>query len=76
MSSYRTRTTAANVVALPGRQAATEPSPTMATATYAADMLKGLRQLTRVGRKDLAFLDYLIAMAEEEAACLATNVYH
>jgi hypothetical protein len=75
MSSYRTRTTA-TVVDLPKVEGAVETNRTRATASYAADMLKGLRQLTRVGQKDLAFLDYLLAMAEEEAACLAANVYH
>jgi hypothetical protein len=33
--------------------------------------------LTRqAGQKDLAFLDYLLAMAEEESGCLAAHVYH
>jgi hypothetical protein len=36
-----------------------------------------VRQLTRqAGQKDLAFLEYLLAMAEEESGCLAANVYH
>ena len=36
-----------------------------------------VEQLTRQAeQKDLAFLDYLLAMAEEESGCLAANVYH
>jgi hypothetical protein len=76
MSSYRTRK-AAIKVDLPTVEAATEPGKTVELAIYVGELLKGVRQLTRqAGRKDLAFLDYLLAMAEEESGCLAAHVYH
>jgi len=74
MSSYRTRTTAIKV---DPPTVATGGNPTVELATYVGELLKGVRQLTRqTGQKDLAFLDYLLAMAEEESGCLAANVYH
>lgn len=46
-------------------------------ASYVADMVKGLRELTgEAGARELAFLDYLLAMAEDEATKLGSNVYH
>ena len=76
MSSYRTRTTAIKVDP-PTVATATEGNPPVELATSVGELLKGVRQLTRqTGQKDLAFLDYLLAMAEEESGCLAANVYH
>lgn len=55
----------------------TTPPGTPEIAGYVTDSLKGIRRLTkRTGRKDLAFLDYLLALAEQEADSLASNVYH
>jgi hypothetical protein len=55
----------------------TSPPGTVEIAGYVADSLKGIRRLTkRTGRKDVAFLDYLLALAEQEADSLASNVYH
>jgi hypothetical protein len=47
-------------------------------ASYVADMVKGLREVTggAGARRDLGFLDYLLAMAEDEATKLCSNVYH
>jgi hypothetical protein len=75
MSSYRTRKTATKVDP-PAAETATGTNKTVELATYVGELLKGMRQLTRQGQKDLAFLDYLLAMAEEESGCLAANVYH
>ena len=76
MSSYRTRKTAIKVDP-PSVESATGANRTIELATYVGELLKGVRQLTRqTGQKDLAFLDYLLAMAEEESGCLAANVYH
>jgi hypothetical protein len=53
------------------------PPGTAEIAGFVADSLKGIRRLTkRTGRKDLAFLDYLLALAEQEADSMASNVYH
>jgi hypothetical protein len=53
------------------------PLPTPATASYIAEIANGLRQLTKEsGRRDLKFLDYLLAMVEEEAAMLASRSLH
>jgi hypothetical protein len=53
------------------------PPGTPEIAGYVTDSLKGIRRLTkRTGRKDIAFLDYLLALAEQEADSLASNVYH
>lgn len=50
---------------------------TIEVATYIADMLKGMRHLAkRAGSTDLNFLNYLLAMAEDEASKLAANAYH
>jgi hypothetical protein len=76
MSSYRTRKTATKVDP-PAVEAASGINKTIELATYVGELLKGVRQLTRqAGQKDLAFLEYLLAMAEEESGCLAANVYH
>jgi hypothetical protein len=75
MSSYRIRQLATKVDP-PGVEGSIQANPTIETATYVADMLKGVRQMSRAGSRDLALLDYLLAMAEEEAACLAANIYH
>jgi hypothetical protein len=76
MSSYRTRTAAIKVDP-PMVTTVAGANPTGELATYVGELLKGVRQLTRqAGQKDLAFLDYLLAMAEEESGCLAANVYH
>jgi hypothetical protein len=76
MSSYRTRKTATKVNP-PAVEAAPGINKTVELATYVGELLKGVRQLTRqAGQKDLAFLEYLLAMAEEESGCLAANVYH
>lgn len=76
MSSYRTRQTATKVDP-PAVQTPSETNKTVEVATYVGELVKSVRQITRVaGQKDLAFLDYLLAMAEEESGCLAANVYH
>jgi hypothetical protein len=76
MSSYRTRRTATKV-GPPMVETATGGDRTVELAAYVGELLRGVRQLTRqAGQKDLAFLDYLLAMAEEESGCLAANVYH
>ncbi len=50
---------------------------TVEVSSYVRDMIGGLRGLTRRStQKDLAVLDHLLAMAEEEASKLATHVYH
>ena len=47
------------------------------TALYVHAALQELRKLTRLtDKKDLKFLDYLLAVAEEEAQKLASHVYH
>ena len=44
----------------------------MDVATYVLEAAKGLRRITRQSaHRDLAFLDYLLAMAEDEASKLA-----
>ena len=54
-----------------------KPLPTPATASYIAEIASGLRELTKEsGRRDLKFLDYLLAMVEEEAATLASRSFH
>lgn len=46
-------------------------------ASYALSLVRGVRAMTRQGdNKDLSFLDYLLAIAEDEAANLASRVYH
>jgi hypothetical protein len=76
MSSYRTRRTATKV-GPPTVETATTADRTVELAAYVGELLRGVRQLTRqAGQKELAFLDYLLAMAEEESGCLAANVYH
>lgn len=51
--------------------------PTPDVASYVAEMLDGLRVLTgEPGRKDLQFLDYLLALAANEATTLASHNYH
>ena len=57
---------------------ATEAAPsTTDVSSYIADMIKGLRELTRKpDGREMAFLDYLLAMAEDEACKLGSNVYH
>ncbi len=76
MSSYRTRKTAIKVE-LPKVDTATGANRTVELATYVGELLRGMRQLTRqTEQTDLAFLDYLLAMAEEESGCLAANIYH
>lgn len=46
-------------------------------AAYTCDLLKAARRVVRNrGSKQFAFLDYLLAMGEQEASNLATNVYH
>lgn len=53
------------------------PPGTVEIAGYVSDTVKGIRRLTkRTGSRDLAFLDYLLALAEQEAESLASNVYH
>lgn len=50
---------------------------TLEVANYVLETAKGLRNVTRLaGRRDLAFLDYLLAMAEDEATNLAARAYH
>ena len=76
MSSYRTRKTATKVD-LPMAEGTPGTNRTVELAIYVGELLKGVRQLTRqTEQKDLAFLDYLLAMAEEESGCLAANIYH
>ena len=46
-------------------------------AAYTCDLLKAARRVVRNrGSKQFAFLDYLLAMGEQEASNLASNVYH
>ncbi len=46
-------------------------------AAYTCDLLKAARRVVRKrGSKQFAFLDYLLAMGEQEASNLAANVYH
>jgi len=45
------------------------------TAGYLLDLVRGLRQLT-CQTKDLQFLDYLLAVAEEEAQQVSSRQYH
>jgi hypothetical protein len=76
MSSFRTRKTAIKVDA-PTGETPSGANGTVELAAYVGELLRGVRQLTRhAGQKDLAFLDYLLAMAEEESGCLTANVYH
>ena len=50
---------------------------TVEVAAYVASMLEGLRQLTGTRRtRDIAFLDDLLATAEEEAKNLTTRIYN
>jgi hypothetical protein len=57
-------------------QSALTPS-TANIAAYVVEVTQGVRELTR-GRKqrDLRFLDYLLAMAEAEAASLSAQTFH
>ncbi len=58
-------------------EALPEPTSTMDVAMQVLEAAKGLRQMTRLaGQRDLAFLDYLLAMAEDEASKLAERAYH
>ena len=54
---------------------AVQPTSTQDAAASILDMVRGLRRLTD-HRKDLQFLEYLLAMAEEEAQQLASRPYH
>jgi hypothetical protein len=46
-------------------------------AAYTCDLLKAARRVVRRrGSRQFAFLDYLLAMGEQEASNLAANVYH
>ena len=46
-------------------------------AAYTCDLLKAARRVVRKrGSNQFAFLDYLLAMGEQEASNLASNVYH
>jgi hypothetical protein len=45
------------------------------TASYLLDLVRGLRRLTGQ-TKDLQFLDYLLAVAEEEAHQVSARQYH
>ena len=58
-----------------GQKAASDS--TAEVSTYVVEMTRGMRQLTRGSRqKDLVFLDYLLAIVEQEATSLTSNVYH
>jgi hypothetical protein len=58
----------------PRRQRSPETSD---VASYALSILQGVRRVTRQsGNKDLTFLDYLLAIAEDEASNLASRIYH
>ena len=47
------------------------------TALYVHSALSELRKLTRLSdKKDLKFLDYLLAVAQDESQKLASHVYH
>lgn len=50
--------------------------PTTDVASYIAEMIHGLRELTDGRSKDLQFLDYLLALAEDEAETLAAHSFH
>lgn len=52
-------------------------SSTVEIASYVEEMMKGLRQVTRnKDRRDFKFLNYLLALAEQEAATLSSRSYH
>ena len=54
-----------------------ETNKTLHISSYVHTMLKGIRELTRQsGQKDLKYLDYLLAVAEDEASNLASKPYH
>jgi hypothetical protein len=76
MSSYGTRRTEKTVVP-PSRGDIDALNPTVAISSYVEDMVKALRQLTRASdQRDLSFLDYLLALAEQEASMLSVRAYH
>ncbi len=59
------------------RRASEDDMGTVEVAGYVASMLAGLRQLTgSPSHRDIAFLDSLLATAEEEAKNLATRIYN
>ena len=46
-------------------------------AEYVSDITRGVRRLTTNSRhRDLLFLDYLLAIVEDEAAKLTAHSYH
>jgi hypothetical protein len=46
-------------------------------ASYVADLVHGLRHMVQqCGGRDLRLLDYMLAITEEEAKKVASNVYH
>ena len=54
-----------------------KPSETVEISQYALDIICGVRRLTRSAEgRDLKFLDYLLAMAEDEASKLSSRSYH
>ena len=51
--------------------------PSVDIASYIAELLRGVRHFTKpTGRKDLASLDRLLAMTEDEASRLSSSSYH
>ncbi len=45
--------------------------------SYVRDLVQGMRRLTqRIDQRDVRFLDYLLAIVEEEARKVAENSYH
>ncbi len=61
----------------PSKEAADTVLSTADIAAYIADMVSGMRELTKgPGTRELGLLDYLLAVAEDEASKLAVNVYH
>lgn len=49
---------------------------TSEVSSYVRDLLKSIRSLTKPSnRRDFEFLDYLLAMAEDEASALAARTY-
>ena len=51
-------------------------NPTIEISSYALSIIGGLRSITKRSGKDLEFLDYLLAMAQEEASRLRMATRH
>lgn len=50
---------------------------TIEISCYVLEIINGLRRVTKgAGPKDIVFLDYLLAMAEDEASRLSSCAFH